>query len=242
MIKITILIFTFLTLSFGLAQHSKDSIVLKGDTTALNELRFFDSDLNQKYTDDAFNYDRKDGETQNVLGQFINWIFKGLQRVFGITIPPNLAEIMKYFVFVLLGVLALYLLVKFLLGENVSSLFTKKAVAIVDITISEEHIENLDLDVLIANAVNENNFRLAIRYQYLKVLKLLSQKNIIEWHYEKTNLDYQNEITQSSLKPLFKEVSYLYDYIWYGEQEIDDAKYRMAQSRFIALNNILPQY
>ena len=241
MIKITLLIFTFFTLSFGLAQNSKDSIDLKTDATALKELRYFDSDLNQKYADEVYNYDRKDGETQNVLAQFINWIFKGLQRVFGIDIPPNLAEIMEYIVYVLLGVLALYLLVKFIMGENISSLFTKKAVSILDINIAEEHIENLDLDTLITNAVQQQNFRLAIRYQYLKVLKLLSQKNIIEWHYEKTNLDYQNEINHAGLKPLFKEVSYLYDYIWYGEQEIDDTKYRIAQSRFIALNHILPQ-
>ncbi len=233
--------YTLFTLSFGLAQEAKDSITLKADTTALNELRYFDSDLNLKYSEEAFNYDRKDGEAQNVMVQFINWIFKGLQRVFGIDIPPNLTEIMEYLVYVLLGVLALYLLIKFIMGENISSLFTKKAVSIMDINIAEEHIENLDLNALISNAVQQKNFRLAIRYQHLKVLKLLSQKNIIEWHYEKTNLDYQNEITLAPLKPLFKEVSYLYDYIWYGEQEIDDTKYRMAQSRFIALNNILPQ-
>ncbi len=241
MIKTIFLICTLFIVTFGIAQQEKDAVVLKQDTTALNELRYFDSDLNQKYADEVFNYNRKDGETQNVLAQFISWIFKGLQRVFGVDIPPNLAQIMEYFVYVLLGVLALYLLLKFIMGEHISSLFTKKAVSILDINMAEEHIENLDLDTLITNAVQQHNFRLAIRYQYLKVLKLLSQKNIIEWHYEKTNLDYQNEINHAGLKPLFKEVSYLYDYIWYGEQEIDDTKYRMAQSRFIALNNILPQ-
>lgn len=240
MIKFILFICFFFIIGFGISQQEKDTVVLKSDTTELKDVRYFDSDLNLKYADDAFNYNRKDGEAQNVLGQFLNWIFKGVYRVFGVNLPPNILQIIEYVIYVLMGVLALYLLIKFVVGENLSSLFTKKAVSLIDINISEEHIENLDLDALIADAVQQKNFRFAIRYHYLKVLKLLSQKNIIEWHYEKTNSDYQNEITQAGLKPLFKEVSYLYDYIWYGEQEIDDNSFQIAQSRFLALNHLLP--
>lgn len=60
---------------------------------------------------------------------------------------------------------------------------------------------------------------------------------MIRWQYEKTNLDYQNEISTPSVKSIFKEVSYLYDYIWYGEQPIDETKYRTAEARFTTLKD-----
>jgi hypothetical protein len=137
--------------------------------------------------------------------------------------------------------LALYLLVKFLVGENLTTLFSKRATLLIDINLSEEHIEQIDLDILINEALVTKNYRLAIRYHYLRVLKNLSLRNIIEWQFEKTNSDYQNEITIDQLKPLFQEVSYLYDYIWYGEQDIDETKFNAAEARFAALKNSLPK-
>ncbi|MEA1784966.1 hypothetical protein U1E44_02585 [Arenibacter sp. GZD96] len=238
--QIAFLAFIFSTVTIGFCQEIKDTVVLKEDRTAIQELRAFDTDFDKKYTDGTFNYERNDGEAKNAIAQFIDWVFKGLQRAFGITISPVLANVLEYVVYLLLGLLALYLLVKFLIGEHFNALFTKKATPIMDVILSETHIENLDLDTLIADAVTQQNYRLAIRYQYLKTLKLLSQKELIAWHFEKTNTDYENEITQTALKPLFKEVSYLYDYIWYGEQEIDETKYQTAQLRFVALKNNLP--
>jgi len=79
---------------------------------------------------------------------------------------------------------------------------------------------------------------LAIRYQYLKVLKTLAQQQLIEWDYEKTNLDYQKEIAPPKVKVLFRDVSYVYDHIWYGEKEIDEERYKAVQHSFISLYNM----
>ncbi len=236
--------FTLVILStsfFGYSQQEKDSIPVPKDENQVVESRSFNENLKDKYVGDDFNYDIATGESQNLLVRFIDWVFKGLKNTFGINIPPNILIIIEYFIYVLMGILALYLLIKFLVGENLSSVFTKKAVTIVDIDLSEEHIENIALEALIKNALKEKNHRLAVRYHYLRTLKTLSQKNIIEWQYEKTNSDYQKEIEIPNLKSLFKEVSYLYDYIWYGEQPIDEIKYEAAQARFAALTNLLPK-
>ena len=138
-----------------------------------------------------------------------------------------------------MGILALYLLIKFLVGENLSSVFTKKAVPVFDMELSEEQLAQVDLDALLQTALEKRDYRLAIRYQYLKVLKILSEKNIIEWNFDKTNLDYQKEINVPRTKVAFIEVSNLYDHIWYGEQELDEIKYHVAQRRFKTLNDTL---
>ncbi len=238
MIKLTATIYSFFVLFPGLAQGKKDSLALTQDTNGKLALRALDENLTQKYAGKEFNYDIKDGESQNLLARFLNWLMNGLKNVFGIDIPQGVTQLLEYFIYGLMGVLAIYLLIRFLTGENASAIFRKKEAAIVPPNWAEEQIENLDLDALISNAIQQNNYRLAIRYQYLKALKTLSQHQIIQWHYEKTNKDYENEIKVPKIRLLFRDVSYLYDHIWYGEQEIDDQKYRAAQLMFATLNHI----
>ncbi len=70
------------------------------------------------------------------------------------------------------------------------------------------------------------------RYLYLKSLKSLANKKTIEWHFDKTNSDYLNEIKDSKLKGLFKRVSYIYDYVWYGEFPIDEVSFNKNKDDF----------
>ncbi|MCM4169937.1 hypothetical protein DHD32_00480 [Arenibacter sp. TNZ] len=238
MIKLHYTLYCFLFIFSGAAQGEKDSIALKEDKIGSLVLRSLDENLAQKYQGKEFNYDIKDGESQNLLARVLNWLMNGLKDVFGIDLPPGVTQILEYIIYFLMGALAIYLLIKFLTGESASAIFRKKAPSFININLAEEHIESLDLDNLITDAINQKNYRLAIRYQYLKVLKTLSQQQIIEWHYEKTNQDYTKEIKAPGTKLLFKDVSYLYDHIWYGEQEIDEHKYLAAQMKFVNLNHM----
>ena len=213
-------------------------MALKLDKDGNILLRSLDQNLSQKYQGKEFNYDIKDGESQNLLARFLNWLMNALRDVFGINLPPGITQILEYLIYFLMGILAIYLLVRFLTGETASTIFRKKATSFININLAEKHIESFDLDVLISDAIEQKNYRLAIRYQYLKVLKTLSQQQIIEWHYEKTNQDYEKEIKGQETKLLFKDVSYLYDHIWYGEQEIDEYRYMVFQVKFTNLKNM----
>ena len=51
----------------------------------------------------------------------------------------------------------------------------------------------------------------------------------------------ESDISDKNLKPLFQEVSYIYDYIWYGEQDIDENGFNLAQSRFVEIKNNIPK-
>lgn len=234
---LTFVIFSF----FGFSQQEKDTLVLKVDTQQVLESRSLSNDLTDKYIGEEFNYTQEQVVSENVIARAINWFFRTLEETFGVDLPPGLLILIKYLIYFLMGGLVIYLLIKLFISENISSIFTKKANAIININLSEEHIENLDLEALLKSALKQKDYRLAIRYQYLKALKLLSQQNIIDWHFEKTNLDYQKEIETPKVKLLFNEVSYLYDYIWYGEQKIDENDYNAADKRFVALQNIVPQ-
>ncbi|MEM0931136.1 MAG: hypothetical protein AAGJ12_01635 [Bacteroidota bacterium] len=221
--------------------QSKDSLSVSYDTDSKLMERGFDGDLSQKYQGDAFNYETKTGESQNLLLRALRWFFNGLGDIFGVDVPPSTLVILEYLIYVLMAALVIYLLVRFFINEKFSSIFTKKATSLLDLDLSEKHIENLDLDALMEDALKNKDYRLAVRYQFLKVLKRLSQKELIDWHFEKTNSDYLKELRETRLKTTFKEVSYLYEHIWYGENTINRHQYEKTDDRFNALLILIPQ-
>lgn len=199
-------------------------------------IRTNEEDLSKKYTGDEFNYTFKTGESQNLLARFINWVGQGLSNIFGINISPQVLQIIEYLIYFLLVILAIYLIVKVLINENFNSLFQKKAKTINDINLTEEHIEGIDINKLLTQAIENKDYRLAIRYQFLLTLQKLSKNDIIEWHFDKTNSDYLSEIEQPEIQKGFKQIAYLYDYIWYGEQRIDNNKYTKSVLDFESIN------
>lgn len=233
-----VFILFFLLNSLAATALEKDSLTVAVDSSKIVAKQFSEN-LSEKYSGNEFDYDTMEGEAENFLGRAINWFFNKLGEIFGIHLSPEMYQIIKFFIYGLLIVFALYILVKLLVGDNASSFFSRKSKMVAPLNIQEEHIENVDLDSYIKNALKEENYRLAIRYMYLKSLKLLSLNNIIDWHFEKTNSDYYREIESEGLKENFKKASYLYENIWYGEYALDKAGFESAKKDFERLNQNL---
>ncbi len=215
-----------------------DSLAVRIDRNPVPK-RNFGHDLSEKYAGSPFDYAADPGTAENFLGRAISWLLKEMGELFGIQLSPEVFQLVKVIVYSLLIILAVYILVKLLVGRDASSLFSRKAAQMAPLNIQEEHIESIDLDRFINQALKEENYRLAIRYMYLKSLKLLSLHNSIDWHFEKTNLDYYREIKNPALKERFKKTSYLYDNIWYGEYALDRSGFENAKKDFDLLNQNL---
>lgn len=111
--------------------------------------------------------------------------------------------------------------------------------AVVNLSKEEELIKNEDLSLLIQDAIGQKNYRLAIRYYYLLVLQKLSKHNVIDWQQQKTNEDYIKEIQSNKLKDKFATSTYLYDFVWYGNFEINELEFSKAQIEFVKLNELI---
>jgi hypothetical protein len=126
-----------------------------------------------------------------------------------------------------------FFIVKAIINKEGTWIFGKSSdKRIIPVTDIENNIYDTDFKALIADAEKENNHRLAIRYYYLWLLKTLSEEEIIDYDVEKTNSDYYLEIENKETKEDFSYTSYLYNYIWYGEFDIDDAQFEKAKKAF----------
>ena len=78
------------------------------------------------------------------------------------------------------------------------------------------------------------DYRSAVRYQFLFILKKLSDKKLINWNPEKTNKDYAAELKAPHLKNDFSNLSYIFDYVWYGEFSIEEQSYQKFKNKYQA--------
>ena len=100
-------------------------------------------------------------------------------------------------------------------------------------------IKNKDLFKLIKQAIELKNYRLAVRYYYLNILKQLEGKQLIVYEQQKTNEDYINEISKENIKKSFEKLTRLYDFVWYGNFDINELEFGRVEADFENVNNLI---
>ena len=103
----------------------------------------------------------------------------------------------------------------------------------------EEIIQNADIPSLINTAIENGQYRMAVRYYYLQALKELDLKNFIEFEAQKTNNDYISEITNEQLNRLFRKGTRVYNFIWYGDFQVSKEDFLLAEKGFSELNSTI---
>lgn len=206
------------------------------------QIRTFDNDFKSRYSSRKFNYEGREviNQTQSGSGNYEDYknvdpSLKEKNNTEGISI--NFGPFAWVF-YAALAIAVVYL-VYILLNEGGSGLFSTKKNRTLNHyeDITAENIEHADIDALIKNAEKDNDFRLAIRYYYLLVLKTLSLKKYITFEDDKTNAEYLNETSEKPFNKTFAYTSYLYNYIWYGKFPLNTNEYNEAKRNFTTLLN-----
>ncbi|WP_316632906.1 DUF4129 domain-containing protein [uncultured Flavobacterium sp.] len=199
------------------------------------EAKTFTKNFKKKYTDSDFIYEYKTPE-KNAWDRFKDWlasVFRSLFSFENSETSIKLVSILIRVVAILVIIIVIYLIAKALIDKEGQWIFgknsQKKTIYYTDI---EKNIHLLDFEKLIKESINSGEKRIAIRYYYLWLLKVMAQNHYIEWDIEKTNSDYLYELQRPVHKEEFTYLSYLYNYIWYGEFEINETSFSKAENRF----------
>ncbi len=95
-----------------------------------------------------------------------------------------------------------------------------------------ENIHDIPYENAITQAIGSKNFSLATRLMYLQSLKLLSDKNMITWHENKTNWQYLYELKGEGLQRNFRLITNIFEYVQYGHMPINEDKFMVVQDAF----------
>lgn len=136
--------------------------------------------------------------------------------------------------------LAVYWLLRFLVNKEGPWFFSRKNKELnPEVQTIKENIHKIDFQTVINQYETEKNYRFAVRYQYLHLLKMMTDHRILEWDTEKTNLDYISEVKDEKMKETFKNLTYVFDYVWYGEFPVEEPAYANYKARFNQMKNSL---
>ena len=84
----------------------------------------------------------------------------------------------------------------------------------------------------IEKALAAGQYRMAVRLQYLRTLKSLSEKELIAYKQDKTNLDYLMELSSRPYYPAFFRLTRHFEYSWYGQFAVNGEIYRQIETEF----------
>jgi hypothetical protein len=210
---------------------SKDVIV---DNDSISELHF-STNFKKKYNSNDFIYEEKTPE-KNAWDRFKEWLSGLIQRLFNFSNNKVAMDvtvtILKILAVLIIG-FAVYKIVKALLNKEGQWVFGKNTQKKFETDAEiEKHLKTADFEKLVQKTLSEDQKRLTLRYYYLWLLQKMSQKQLIEWDIEKTNTDYLYEIKNQEQKDRFAYLSYLYNYSWYGEFEMNQVDFDKAKLAF----------
>lgn len=101
-----------------------------------------------------------------------------------------------------------------------------------DVNAEPEDINDIVIDPLLAEALKNENYRLATRLRFLALLQALNHKKLIQWKRERTNLNYVQQLWGGNIQLPFRQLCLIYETVWYGNYPIDKNRYSEVDNKF----------
>lgn len=221
-----------------LQAQETDSVSVKSNIRQIEkvvpELRIPPKEKIKKYqADKHFDY----RESRPV--EYPEWVLK-IMDWFGSLFDKSLSVVFtKAFWITIFVVLLTFLIIAIVLrmqGVTLRNLLGRRKIDTEESEFYSEDVNTMDFDNLISESVKTKNYRLAVRFLYLKNLKALSDRLIINWSPNKTNYSYLYEINSENLRSDFVESTRIFDFVWYGEFQLDESSFNDAHNVFNEFN------
>jgi hypothetical protein len=249
--RIIIGVFILLSVQFSFCQRAASAkypyyddyadttkkILPASDEELIIDVRLLSNDLLDKYKNDPdFDYSGGPDEAEDWITKIKNWIN---QQLAILRSSKAYSTILDYFYYGLM-VVALILIIRGLIkADRRGLLFGKINSNEIKMSESEEDIIQLNFDELIASAIDNKNYKLAVRYLFLKSLKQLSEKGIIELRNNKTNHQYVSEIKNQGISVAFQIATARFEWVWYGDFPVDEKVMKSSQNDFNKLFGLI---
>lgn len=130
-------------------------------------------------------------------------------------------------------------LVIYLSNSNVGVFRKSKTISTLETEVETDDIFAIPYQKEIDKAVNAGNYRLAVRLHFLRLLRDLSEKNLIRYAADRTNFDYLLQVQHTAWYQHFFRLTRNYEYVWYGQFEIDGEKFNIIKNDFTDLEKQL---
>jgi hypothetical protein len=210
--------------------------VLRLDSSALRPRTPAASEVEKYRSDDAFDYREKPRprRVESFIERIIAWIIELFGRAASNSVTGRYLPLALF-----LGILGYILWM--LMGRGRTPLFASSDRNLLDPSLVEENIHEMDFDRLIQAALDQKRYNVAVRLSYLRLLKQMSAAGLIAWRIDKTNRDYLDELARTELRGPFAQVTRLYEFVWYGDFAVDAPAFERIRSAFADVGRLVEE-
>lgn len=156
------------------------------------------------------------------------------KKAFDLNLKPLIAaNTMKLIlIVVIVGLLSflLYLITKGMISSYTEKVPKNNLSSVVDDL--DENIHEVDFERLLQQATQNEQFKLAVRILYLNIIKVLADKELIEWKKNKTNGHYLREMNQHHSSVNFSMLTTIYEQSWFSAQALSKNRYTHIATYF----------
>lgn len=151
-----------------------------------------------------------------------SWVKKQLKRLFQTRVAGYVFNNLNYVIVALAAIIVVLVLRKL----SLSGVIYRKDKTAVSFTGDNNQEElNIDPDLMISEAIRNKEYRTAVRYYYIRSLRQLAGKEMIEWQASKTNRQYIKELSEPEIKKPFEKLTLLFEKAWYGGTALEEAHF-----------------
>ena len=163
-----------------------------------------------------------------------SWFNRLLNSIFSGSFERNVTTPIMITLFVVAILLVLYFLYK----KRPELFMRSKKNTPLPYDIEEVNIHGIDFDKEISSALNNGDYRLAIRFTYLQTLRFLSDNQQIDWQIHKTPTEYLYEIKNKDMKQPFRDLTNRFLQVRYGNYSASHELYEIMLNIQTQIKNI----
>ena len=203
------------------------------DTSTVSVREFNKAKINALKAEPDFQYDRALEPPVSLWDRFWSWFWHRVGEIFNTR--SGRRTITSILVILAVAVLV-YTVMKFTGMTSVGLFGSRNTGEGIPYNTFQENIHSISFQEAIDRAISEGNLRLAIRLLYLQTLKNLSDRELITWKINKTNVAYVQELRGTNYQQPFNILTSKFETNWYGDRQIDQAAFRLVQKEFDKFN------
>jgi hypothetical protein len=95
-----------------------------------------------------------------------------------------------------------------------------------------DDIFEIDFETALAGSLATRDYRLSIRLLFLRLLKTMNERKVIEYSIDRTNFDYLFQLNGTDYFNSFSTLIKSYEYTWYGEFAVSEKQYALIEKNF----------
>lgn len=193
------------------------------------ERRFSAEKLQELQEDGSLTYEIATAE-DNWWSRLKRWFIIKLSEMFS---GASRAGVLDWIVYIICIGAGVFLIFRFM-DIDLTALVQRRAARLA-VGVHEgisENIHALDYEQELQIAVQQKEFKRAVRLLYLASLKRLSDKGLVRWEPGKTNRQYQRELRSADRGKHFASLGYFFEYAWYGDFPVNEQLYQQVEQEY----------